>query len=80
VYQHNQCWGDATAREDPPNRDRRGGRFDTPAWLVAWTHELIDAVAYGDFENDTLAVVRFRLPTLSLDSTATVPRSIPYLV
>jgi poly-gamma-glutamate synthesis protein (capsule biosynthesis protein) len=129
VYQHNHFWGDATAREGPPNRERRVGRFDTPTWLVACTHELIDAgaslyvahgnpalhgveiyegrpilyglgnyifnsvnaidtygplayhsaVAYCDFENGKLTAVRFRPLTLSLDSTATVPRGIPYL-
>ena len=104
-------------------------RFDTPAWLVAWTHELIDAgaslyVAHGnpalhgvevykgrpilyglgnyifnsenpidrygplayfsavatcEFIDGRLAAVRFRPLVLSLDSTAQVPRGIPYL-
>jgi hypothetical protein len=37
------------------------------------------AVAYCDFEGGKLAVVRFRPLVLSLDSTAEVPRGVPYL-
>ena len=53
VYHHTHIWGEATGVEAPPNRDERVRRFDTPAWLVAWSHELIDAgatlfVAHGN--------------------------------
>lgn len=53
VYQHNHFWGKATGVAAPPHRETRVNRFDTPEWLVAWTHELIDAgaslyVAHGD--------------------------------
>jgi len=129
VYQHTHFWGEETGIEAPPERDQRVTRFDTPAWLVAWTHELIDAgaslyVAHGnpalhgvevykgrpilyglgnyifnsenpidrygplayfsavatcEFIDGRLAAVRFRPLVLSLDSTAQVPRGIPYL-
>lgn len=53
VYQHNHFWGKATGVAAPPHRETRVSRFDTPAWQVAWAHELIDAgaslyVAHGD--------------------------------
>ena len=129
VYQHNHFWGDATGIAAPPNRSTRVNRVDTAPWLVAWTHELIDAgaslyvahgnpvaqgveiykgrpilyglgnyifnqegpidvygplayysaVAYCDFVDGKLVAVRFRPLVLSLDTTAEVPRGIPYL-
>jgi len=129
VYQHTHFWGEATGIAAPPNRETRVNRFNTPAWLVGWTHELIDAgaslyvahgnpalhgveiykgrpilyglgnyifntvntidrygplayysaIAYCDFENRKLSAVRFRPLALSLDSTAEVPRGVPYL-
>jgi poly-gamma-glutamate synthesis protein (capsule biosynthesis protein) len=53
VYQHTHFWGEATGIAAPPKRETRVNRFETPAWLVAWTHELVDAgaslyVAHGD--------------------------------
>jgi poly-gamma-glutamate synthesis protein (capsule biosynthesis protein) len=130
VYQHNHFWGEPmTGVAAPPNRIRVVNRLGTAPWLVAWTHELIDAgaslyvahgnpvsqgveiykgrpilyglgnyifnqegpidvygplayysvVAYCDFEDGKLAAVRFRPLVLSLDTTADVPRGIPYL-
>lgn len=38
-------WGEATGSGAPPSRSKRINRFDTPAWLEAWTRELIDAGA-----------------------------------
>jgi poly-gamma-glutamate synthesis protein (capsule biosynthesis protein) len=53
VYQHTHFWGEATGIALPPKRETKVNRFTTPAWLIAWTHELIDAgaalyVAHGD--------------------------------
>lgn len=53
AYQHNHFWGEPTGVAAPPHRERRVNRFETPAWLVTWAHELIDAgaslyVAHGD--------------------------------
>lgn len=53
VYQHTHFWAAGTGVEAPPNRETKVNRFDTPPWLVAWTHELIDAgaslfVAHGN--------------------------------
>jgi poly-gamma-glutamate synthesis protein (capsule biosynthesis protein) len=53
VYQHNHFWGEATGVAAPPNRNTKVNRLDTAPWLVAWTHELIDAgaslyVAHGN--------------------------------
>jgi poly-gamma-glutamate synthesis protein (capsule biosynthesis protein) len=53
VYQHNHYWGEATGVQSPPNRSTRVHRLDTSPWLMAWTHELIDAgasiyVAHGN--------------------------------
>lgn len=53
AYQHSHIWGDATGIEAPPSRQTKVKRFDTPAWMVAWAHELIDAgaslyVAHGN--------------------------------
>ncbi len=129
VYQHNHFWGEATGVAAPPNRNTKVNRLGTAPWLVAWTHELIDAgaslyvahgnpvsqgveiykgrpilyglgnyifnqegpldvygplayysaVAYCDFVDGKLVAVRFRPLVLSLDTTADVPRGIPYL-
>jgi poly-gamma-glutamate synthesis protein (capsule biosynthesis protein) len=53
VYQHTHFWGEATGIAAPPKRETKVNRFTTPAWQVAWTHELIDAgatlyVAHGN--------------------------------
>jgi poly-gamma-glutamate capsule biosynthesis protein CapA/YwtB (metallophosphatase superfamily) len=53
VYQHNHFWGEATGVAAPPNRNTKVNRLGTAPWLVAWTHELIDAgasvyVAHGN--------------------------------
>jgi poly-gamma-glutamate capsule biosynthesis protein CapA/YwtB (metallophosphatase superfamily) len=53
VYQHTHFWGEATGIAAPPKRETKVNRFDTPTWLVAWTHELVDAgaslyVAHGN--------------------------------
>jgi poly-gamma-glutamate synthesis protein (capsule biosynthesis protein) len=129
VYQHNHFWNEASGVAAPPNRNTRVNQLGTAPWLVAWTHELIDAgaslyvahgnpvsqgveiykgrpilyslgnyifnqegpidvygplayysvVAYCDFVDGKLAAVRFRPLVLSLDTTADVPRGIPYL-
>jgi poly-gamma-glutamate capsule biosynthesis protein CapA/YwtB (metallophosphatase superfamily) len=53
AYQHAHYWGEATGIEAPPNRDTKVKRFDTPAWMVAFAREVIDAgasvyVAHGE--------------------------------
>lgn len=46
VYQHNHYWpGGARGSGQPPGRVKVIDRFDTPRWLVEWTHQLIDAGA-----------------------------------
>lgn len=45
VYHHNHYWGERTGMDGPPGRDRRVNRFDTPAWMEDWAHEIIDAGA-----------------------------------
>ena len=53
VYHHSHIWATGTGVEAPPGRETKVDRFDTPPWMVAWAHELIDSgaslfVAHGE--------------------------------
>lgn len=53
AYLHNHYWGEPTAADAPPGRERRVGRYRNPAWMENWARQLIDAgaglfVGHGD--------------------------------
>ena len=53
AYLHNHYWGEPSAPDVPPGRERRVGRYRNPAWMEHWARRLIDAgagvfVGHGD--------------------------------
>lgn len=78
AYQHNHFWGEPTGVAAPPHREKRVNRFETPAWLVTWAHELIDAgaslyVAHGDPALHGVEIYHGRPILFGLETTFSTP-------